>query len=220
MNNPIFQNDYGVNPPTNESYNEVIKYKRKLEIAVSNKITDSHQHASELELQAKRQCLEIQVQSNEDIQRVNGFLEQKANEEGADTMPLWFSNWANRFASDMSDLKGDMSDLKGDMSGLSTALNRVNFRIARIENKESRASGFSSGKLPFLNGQEPDEDLPPILNIEDIENLTREECVRYLRGYGVSFTNNETISLKKKLRDAIGFTLRSDSVFDFHSFRN
>ena len=213
MNNPIFQNDYGVNPPTNESYNEVIKYKRKLEIAVSNKITDLHQHASELELQAKRQCLEIQVQSNEDIQRVNGFLEQKANEEGADTMPLWFSNWANRFAS-------DMSDLKGDMSGLSTALNRVNFRIARIENKELRASGFSSGKLPFLNGQEPDEDLPPILNIEDIENLTREECVRYLRGYGVSFTNNETISLKKKLRDAIGFTLRSDSVFDFHSFRN
>lgn len=177
----------------------MIKYKRKLEIAVSNKITDLHQHASELELQAKRQCLEIQVQSNEDIQRVNGFLEQKANEEGADTMPLWFSNWANRFAS-------DMSDLKGDMSGLSTALNRVNFRIARIENKELRASGFSSGKLAFLNGQEPDEDLPPILNIEDIENLTREQCVRYLRGYSVSFTNNETISLKKKLRDAIGFT--------------
>ena len=49
------------------------------------------------------------MQSNKDIQRVNGFLKQKANDEGVDTMPLWFSNWASRFASDMSDLKGDIT---------------------------------------------------------------------------------------------------------------
>lgn len=72
----------------------------------------------------------------------------------------------------------------------------------------------------YLGCARTDDDLPTILNIEDIENLTREQCIRYLRGYGVSFTNNETISLKKKLRDTIGFTLRSDSIFDFHSFRN
>lgn len=64
------------------------EYRRKLEISVNNKIAELQQHVSELELQAKRQCLEIQVQSNKDIQRVNGFLKQKANEKGVDTMPL------------------------------------------------------------------------------------------------------------------------------------
>ncbi|CUM49766.1 unnamed protein product [Debaryomyces tyrocola] len=34
MNNPIVQKDYKVDAPTNESYNEVVKYGRKLEIAV------------------------------------------------------------------------------------------------------------------------------------------------------------------------------------------
>lgn len=34
------------------------------------------------------------------------ILEQKANEEGADTVPLWFSNWASCFASDVSDFEG------------------------------------------------------------------------------------------------------------------
>lgn len=43
MNSLIFQNDYEVDRPTNESYNEVIKYKRKLEIAVNNKIIDLQQ---------------------------------------------------------------------------------------------------------------------------------------------------------------------------------
>lgn len=40
MNNPVFQNDYEVDAPTNESYNEVFKYRRKLEIAVNNKIAE------------------------------------------------------------------------------------------------------------------------------------------------------------------------------------
>ncbi|CUM49768.1 unnamed protein product [Debaryomyces tyrocola] len=64
------------------------------------------------------------------------------------------------------------------------------------------------------------EDLPTILNIADIEILTREQCIHYLWVYGVSFTNNDTIPLKKELKDTIGFTLRSDSIFDFHIFRN
>lgn len=99
-------------------------------------------------------------------------------------------------------------------------MNRINFRIARLENKELRAPVFLVGSFHFGMGKNRTRILPTILNIEDIENLTREQCIRYLRGYGVSFTNNETISLKKKLRDTISFTLRSDSIFDFHSFRN
>lgn len=37
MNNPIVQN-YKVDAPTNESYNEVVKYRRKLEIAVNKTV--------------------------------------------------------------------------------------------------------------------------------------------------------------------------------------
>lgn len=107
-----------------------------------------------------------------------------------------------------------MSDLKGDITGLSTAVNRI---ISESHVLKTNNWGLSSGKLHSC-GQEPDEDLPIFLNIEDIENLTREQFIRYLQGYGVSFTNNETISLKKKLRDTIGFTVRSDSILDFHSF--
>jgi hypothetical protein len=48
MNNPIFQNDYEVDAPANESYNEVVKYRRKLEIAVNNKIAELQQHHQSL----------------------------------------------------------------------------------------------------------------------------------------------------------------------------
>lgn len=74
--------------------------------------------------------------------------------------------------------------------------------------------------VPFLNGTDPvtNEELPRILNIGNVDALSRDQCIRYLQGYGMPFSNNETIELKEEVASAIGFVAGMDTDYAFTPF--
>lgn len=77
--------------------------------------------------------------------------------------------------------------------------------------------GLSIYEINFIYGEKP-KDLPSIKKIEDIDNLSKEECITYLRGYGISFKDEETIGIKRKLATAVGFKRPVDLEFQWSLF--
>ncbi|EPY53242.1 hypothetical protein SPOG_05700 [Schizosaccharomyces cryophilus OY26] len=105
------------------------------------------------------------------------------------------------------------------LHSINQKLNRQEYRYHRMNNIQMRSLGKSIDVVPYLNGQEPDFDLPQIHSIEDIENLTKDQCTRYLDGYGIRYGPNETIKLKERLRNAVGLESLGDNEFPLSGFR-
>lgn len=110
-----------------------------------------------------------------------------------------------------------------------TSLNRkfalIDSRFVSLEhnhlcvfNVVRRMFGYDAVSVPFLNREENQEELPPVLSVQDIDGLTKEQCQKYLRGYNVGFHLNETIKLKERLRDAVGLMFSSDRDYRFTPF--
>ncbi|EPY53079.1 hypothetical protein SPOG_03626 [Schizosaccharomyces cryophilus OY26] len=108
--------------------------------------------------------------------------------------------------------------LDGRLYGIEQKLNRQEYRYCRLHNIQLRFLGKSVEVVPFLNAEEPDSDLPRIHSVEDIENLTKNQCTNYLDGYGIRYGPNETIKLKERLRDAVGLQSLGDAEFRFSEF--
>lgn len=151
-----------------------------------------------------------------------------------------FTNMDDKFTSlktEVASLKTDMdskfTSLKTDMDGKFTSLGTglynnfasIDSRFAKLEyshlrlfNSFRRMNGYEAVSVPFLNREENQEELPLILSVQDIDRLTKEECQRFLRGYGIQFHPNETIKLKEKLREGIGLMAQYDYEYKFTTF--
>ncbi|EPX71704.1 cell surface glycoprotein [Schizosaccharomyces octosporus yFS286] len=101
------------------------------------------------------------------------------------------------------------------LDGVEVKLNKQEYQNRRLYNIQMRSQGRLVDVVPFLNGEEPDPDLPRICSVEDINGLTRAQCTRYLEGYGIRYGPNETIKLKERLRDAVGLESLGDNQFRF-----
>ncbi|WBW74668.1 cell surface glycoprotein [Schizosaccharomyces osmophilus] len=77
-------------------------------------------------------------------------------------------------------------------------VNGMDMRSLRMENKDLRVRGYAVEPVPFLNGNSPDFDLPRNTCIQDIDRLSKNECIRYMNGYGRLIGAHETIALKRK----------------------
>nr|pir hypothetical protein SPBC337.02c - fission yeast (Schizosaccharomyces pombe) [Schizosaccharomyces pombe] len=89
----------------------------------------------------------------------------------------------------------------------------------KLENATRSDQGYLASPVPFLNGNEPvSSGLPPIERVEDIDELSKEQCVQYLKGYGITFSPAETIKLKKRLRDTVGLWSKASTEYEFHQF--
>ncbi|EPX71658.1 meiotic expression up-regulated protein [Schizosaccharomyces octosporus yFS286] len=109
--------------------------------------------------------------------------------------------------------------IEESLRSINQKLSKQEYRYYRLHNIQLRSLGKSIDVVPFVNGQEPDFDLPQIHSIEDIENLTKDQCTRYLDGYGIQYGPNETIKLKERLRNAVGLESLGDSEFLLSGFR-
>ncbi|KRZ98478.1 uncharacterized protein AC631_05765 [Debaryomyces fabryi] len=123
---------------------------------------------------------------------------------------------------DMVQMKRDMVQMKRDMDSKFTL---IDSRFVTLEhshlcvfNVVRRSVGYDAVSVPFLNREENQEELPPVLSVQDIDRLTKEQCQKYLRGYNVQFHPNETIKLKERLRDSIGLLASPDRDYQFASF--
>lgn len=70
-------------------------------------------------------------------------------------------------------------------------------KIHFLSNSLRRTRGYNADSVPFLNKEENQEELPPILSVQDIDRLTKQQCQKYLRGYNTLFHSNETTRLKE-----------------------
>lgn len=104
------------------------------------------------------------------------------------------------------------NDLDRKVSGMSV-------QQLQLRNLIMTRDGEKAVPVPFLDGSWPeDKGLPEIISVEDIDRLSRPQCREYLTGYGISFAENETVNLKKKLRTVIGFGLMTDVAYSFSGF--
>lgn len=137
----------------------------------------------------------------------------------------------------VEDVQANLEDVQTNLEAkmneqfhsLETSLNRkfalIDSRFVTLEHNYScvfnvvrRMFGYDAVSVPFLNREENQEELPPVLSVQDIDGLTKEQCQKYLRGYNVEFHPNETIKLKERLRDAVGLMFSSDRDYRFTPF--
>lgn len=137
------------------------------------------------------------------------------------------SSMYKSFENKLKSLEKRMSGLGTQINELKTDIVAVDSRVVILENKQSclsnslrRARGYNADNVPFLNKNENQEELPPILSVQDIDRLTKQQCQKYLRGYNILFHLNETTRLKEKLRDAIGLLINCDINYLFSTFTN
>ncbi|WBW72040.1 cell surface glycoprotein [Schizosaccharomyces osmophilus] len=174
----------------------------------------------------------------EQLRAIESRLNHYRNEEETNNSqpPQWFVNFLNDPNGGFLSLKQGVGSLRQEVGsirqevvlmeqrqnlrfdGIDQKLNKQEYRYYRLHNIQMRSLGKSIDIVPYLNGQLPDIDLPRIYSIEDIERLTKDQCTRYLNGYGIRFGPNETIKLKERIRDAVGLHSVTDAEFRFSGF--
>lgn len=122
----------------------------------------------------------------------------------------------SKFANLYSMLDSSFADLD---KKLDRNFSEMKLQLFQLRNMNLNKQGEYVIAIPFLDSTWPEEhNLPEIKTASDIDALTRDHCREYLTGYGISFREDETISLKEKLRDMIGFLFVKDMVYTFHGF--
>ncbi|CUM55290.1 uncharacterized protein AC631_05908 [Debaryomyces fabryi] len=118
-------------------------------------------------------------------------------------------------ANKITDMDNKITSLKADTDNKFAILEHKHLYVF---NFMRRLVGYDAVSVPFLNREENQEELPPVLSVQDIDRLTKEQCQKYLRGYNVQFHPNETTKLKERLRDALGLFGHPDREYQFASF--
>uniref|UniRef100_UPI0037E07AFF Meiotically up-regulated gene 135 protein,Immunoglobulin G-binding protein G n=1 Tax=Streptococcus sp. group G TaxID=1320 RepID=UPI0037E07AFF len=109
-------------------------------------------------------------------------------------------------------------DMRNDLSNLTRKVDRMDMRLSRNNNMIMRSFRQPITEVPFFNGDIPDPNLPRITRIEDIDSLSEENCTRYLKGYGVSYDENDQSLWKRQLAKAVGLTAAYDASYTFSPF--
>lgn len=133
------------------------------------------------------------------------------------------------FTSEMDNIKSSFTNLEARINtkfaAIETRLDMLEYRFDELDyiylclfNYQRRMSAYEAISVPFLDREVNQEELPPILSVENIDRLTKEECQSYLKGYKVQFHPNETVKLKERLRDAIGLMAGHDLNYRFSTF--
>ncbi|KAL2313912.1 Meiotic expression up-regulated protein [Schizosaccharomyces pombe] len=121
-------------------------------------------------------------------------------------------------SSNLPRIPSDLYDIKQFLENLDARSFKSDMDLKRSQNMRRRATGYPAIAVPFLNGSLPQADLPPLRTIEDIDSLTREQCLTFIQGYGIPIDSSDTVYLKEKLRDAIGMRAFTDMSFEMNSF--
>lgn len=109
-------------------------------------------------------------------------------------------------------LKSDVAGLKSDVAEIKPLM----FYVRTSENARRRQARVPPIPVPFLVGTGPDDDLPIIKSVEDIQNLNLRQLSSFLIGYGVQHSSRASSKiLKNKLREALGFYDAPDLSFEF-----
>lgn len=66
--------------------------------------------------------------------------------------------------------------------------------------------------LPFVVGEGPREDLPPLTTWSSVMTLNEEQVNEFLHGYGITEFPRSLDGRKRLLGEAIGLTVQSNSV--------
>ena len=121
------------------------------------------------------------------------------------------------------ELKEDIRLLRRDVNDLTISTNTgfrmIQYKLALLDNVTRRNNGYTVAPVPFINLEITQDDLPPIETVQDIDNLNKEDCQKYLDGYNTPYRPNERTLLKIKLRDSVGLVSSSDLRYTFSNFR-
>lgn len=145
--------------------------------------------------------------------------------------PAWFTSGMNNVNSSLTDLNNKFAVLEANFSTLEANLDTkfsvlearigmLDYRYLCLFNYQKRMGAHEAISVPFLDREINQEELPPILSVENIDRLTKEQCQKYLRGYKVQFHPNETVKLKERLRDAVGLLASYDLNYQFSTFQH
>ncbi|EPY53068.1 hypothetical protein SPOG_03615 [Schizosaccharomyces cryophilus OY26] len=187
----IYANDFNISPPQNETFLDVNRSQLQNEVDMIHR---------------------IQV-----IQNVANQL-RRAEEAAEDQPPRWFQNWLTDENAFPSRMETRFNRMEARFDRMETRFNGMDVRNRKTENIQLRSMGFPINIVPFLSGTQPDDDLPEIRSVEDIDGLTRDQCARYLDGYGIRFNFNESIKMKERLRDILGLISIYDLSHHFSGF--
>ncbi|WBW75593.1 DUF1773 family protein [Schizosaccharomyces osmophilus] len=202
----LFANDYNIPPPAQENSAEVNRFLGAFAIEMENK-------DGRMEIQTP----EYKRNELEKFHRICNFARQlnEREEQAPNQPPHWFQSWLN----DPNAMTAKVDRLEGRLDRLEMKFDRLEMNFSRSQNIQRRSMGCSANIIPFLHGDQPDDDLPGITSVEDIDRLTRDQCTRYLDGYEIPYNYNETIRLKERLRDAVGLISPYDITFCFSGFQ-
>lgn len=93
----------------------------------------------------------------------------------------------------------------------------IQFKLTFLDNVTRRNNSYAVVPVPFINLGNTQDDLPPIETVQDIDNLSKEDCQKYLDGYNIPYRPNER-TLRIKLRDSVGLVSSSDLRYTFSNF--
>ena len=141
--------------------------------------------------------------------------------------PQWFLDGINSVKDEIKsvkdELKEDISILSRDVNDLTISTNTgfrmIQHKLALLDNVTRRNNGYTVAPVPFINLENTQGELPPIETVQDIDDLSKEDCQKYLDGYNTPYRPNERMLLKVKLRDAVGLISSSDLRYTFSNFR-
>ena len=163
------------------------------------------------------------------------ILQTMVNEKFSEA-PEWFTSEMNNIKSGLTALETKVDDkfavmevainslesrlgtLESRLGTLESRLDTLEYGHLRLFNYLRRTDSYDAVSIPFLNTEENQEELPPILSVHDIDRLNKEQCQKYLNGYRVMFHPNETVKLKERLRDALGLLAGYDCNYRFTTF--
>lgn len=112
----------------------------------------------------------------------------------------------------IGDVDRKIDDLKSDLAEIKPLM----FYVRTSENARRRQARVPPIPVPFLVGTRPDDDLPIINSVENIESLNLGQVKRFLTGYGIQHSSRASSKiLKHKLREALGFYEAPDLSFEF-----
>lgn len=125
--------------------------------------------------------------------------------------PRWFEDGINSVKDEVKsvkdevksvkdELKEDIRILRRDVNDLSistnTGFHMIQYKLALLDNVTRRNNGYTVAPVPFMNLENTQDDLPPIETVQDIDNLSKEDCQKYLDGYNTPYHPNERTMLK------------------------
>ncbi|CAG89999.1 DEHA2G00506p [Debaryomyces hansenii CBS767] len=110
------------------------------------------------------------------------------------------------------------ASLNTKLAVLEARIDMLDYRYLCLFNYQRRMGAHEAISVPFLDREINQEELPPILSVENINRLTKEQCQNYLMGYKVQFHPNETVKLKEMLRDVVGLMASHDLNYQFSTF--